>query len=92
LPAPEKAMSAIVTGAELFIPLADMINIEEEIARLNKEFVKYTKEVERVEKKLNNPGFVGKAPAHVIDEEKAKALDYAEKRQAVVARINELSH
>jgi len=92
MPAPEKAMSAIVTGAELFIPLADLINIEEEIARLNKELVKYTKEVERVEKKLNNPGFVGKAPAHVIDEEKAKALDYTEKRQAVEARINELSH
>ncbi|HAB32933.1 MAG TPA: valine--tRNA ligase [Exiguobacterium sp.] len=92
MPAPEKAMSAIVTGAELFIPLADLINIEEEIARLNKELDKYTKEVERVEKKLNNPGFVGKAPAHVIDEEKAKALDYTEKRQAVEARINELSH
>lgn len=92
MPAPEKAMSAIVTGAELFIPLADLINIEEEIARLNKELVKYTKEVERVEKKLNNPGFVGEAPAHVIDEEKAKALDYTEKRQAVEARINELSH
>ncbi|MCQ4089634.1 valine--tRNA ligase [Exiguobacterium indicum] len=92
MPAPEKAMSAIVTGAELFIPLADLINIEEEIARLNKELVKYTKEVERVEKKLNNPGFVGKAPAHVIDEEKAKALDYTEKRQAVEARINELSN
>ncbi|MCK2156653.1 valine--tRNA ligase [Exiguobacterium sp. 17-1] len=89
--APEKAMSAIVTGAELFIPLADLINIEEEIARLNKELVKYTKEVERVEKKLNNPGFVGKAPAHVIEEEQAKAQDYKEKRAAVEVRISELA-
>ncbi|WP_354019855.1 valine--tRNA ligase [Exiguobacterium sp. PvP048] len=89
--APEKAMSAIVTGAELFIPLADLINIEEEIARLNKELVKYTKEVERVEKKLNNPGFVGKAPAHVIEEERAKAQDYKEKRAAVEVRISELA-
>ncbi|WP_426355413.1 valine--tRNA ligase [Exiguobacterium sp. R-39] len=91
MPAPEKAMSAIVTGAELFIPLADLINIEEEIARLNKELVKYTKEVERVEKKLNNPGFVGKAPAHVIEEEQAKAQDYKEKRAAVEVRISELA-
>ncbi|RJP00680.1 valine--tRNA ligase [Exiguobacterium sp. RIT452] len=89
--APEKAMSAIVTGAELFIPLADLINIEEEIARLNKELVKYTKEVGRVEKKLNNPGFVGKAPAHVIEEEQAKAQDYKEKRAAVEVRISELA-
>nr|WP_198661526.1 valine--tRNA ligase [Exiguobacterium flavidum] len=89
--APEKAMSAIVTGAELFIPLADLINIDEEIARLKKELDKYTKEVERVEKKLGNPGFVGKAPAHVIDEEKAKAQDYSDKRAAVEARIAELS-
>lgn len=89
--APEKAMSAIVTGAELFIPLADLINIEEEIARLNKELVKYTKEVERVEKKLNNPGFVGKAPTHVIEEEQAKAQDYKEKRAAVEVRISELA-
>ncbi|WP_393965911.1 valine--tRNA ligase [Exiguobacterium sp. S22-S28] len=89
--APEKAMSAIVTGAELFIPLADLINIEEEIARLNKELVKYTKEVERVEKKLNNPGFVGKAPAHVIEEEQAKAQDYKEKQAAVEVRISELA-
>jgi len=89
--APEKAMSAIVTGAELFIPLADLINIDEEIARLKKELDKYTKEVERVEKKLGNPGFVGKAPAHVIEEEKAKAQDYSDKRAAVEARIAELS-
>ncbi|WP_449403875.1 valine--tRNA ligase [Exiguobacterium artemiae] len=58
--APEKAMSAIVTGAELFIPLADLINIEEEIARLNKELVKYTKEVERVEKNSTTRASSGK--------------------------------
>ncbi|MGA9466007.1 MAG: valine--tRNA ligase, partial [Exiguobacterium marinum] len=72
LTAPDKSMSAIMTGAELFIPLADLINFEEEIARLEKEVAKYEKEVERVQKKLGNQGFIAKAPAHVIDEEKAK--------------------
>ncbi|WP_214803031.1 valine--tRNA ligase [Exiguobacterium sp. s194] len=90
LTSPDKSMSAIMTGAELFIPLADLINFEEEIARLEKEVAKYEKEVERVQKKLGNPGFTGKAPAHVIDEEKAKEKDYLDKRDAVRARLEEL--
>ncbi|WP_074032808.1 valine--tRNA ligase [Exiguobacterium sp. AT1b] len=90
LTAPDKSMSAIMTGAELFIPLADLINFEEEIARLEKEVVKYEKEVERVQKKLGNQGFIAKAPAHVIDEEKAKEKDYLDKRDAVRARLEEL--
>ncbi|WP_214730795.1 valine--tRNA ligase [Exiguobacterium sp. s195] len=90
LTAPDKSMSAIMTGAELFIPLADLINFEEEIARLEKEVAKYEKEVERVQKKLGNQGFIAKAPAHVIDEEKAKEKDYLDKRDAVRARLEEL--
>ena len=90
LTAPDKSMSAIMTGAELFIPLADLINFEEEIARLEKEVAKYEKEVERVQKKLGNQGFIAKAPAHVSDEEKAKEKDYLDKRDAVRARLEEL--
>lgn len=90
LTAPDKSMSAIMTGAELFIPLADLINFEEEIARLEKEVAKYEKEVERVQKKLGNQGFIAKAPAHVIAEEKAKEKDYIDKRDAVRARLEEL--
>lgn len=90
LTAPDKSMSAIMTGAELFIPLADLINFEEEIARLEKEVAKYEKEVERVQKKLGNQGFIAKAPAHVIEEEKAKEKDYLDKRDAVRARLEEL--
>lgn len=47
-------------------------------------------EVERVEKKLSNQGFVAKAPAKVIEEEKAKQADYSDKRAKVIARIEEL--
>jgi len=88
--APEKAMSAIVTGAEMFLPLAGLIDIEQEVARLEKELKNLNAEVERVEKKLANPGFVAKAPAAVIEEEKAKMNDYADKREKVLARIAEL--
>ncbi len=87
---PEKAMTSVVTGAELYLPLAGLIDISQEIARLEKEVEHLTKEVERVEKKLANEGFVAKAPAKVIEEERAKMDDYSEKRDKVLARIGEL--
>ncbi len=87
---PEKAMTAVVTGAEIILPLAGLLNIEEEIARLGKEYTKLTQEVERVQKKLSNEGFVKKAPEKVINEERAKEKDYMEKRALVEARLNEL--
>ncbi len=87
---PEKAMTAVVTGAELFLPLAGLIDISQEIARLEKEVQSLTAEVERVDKKLSNEGFVAKAPARVIEEEKAKQQDYADKRDKVLARLAEL--
>ncbi|MBP2000408.1 valyl-tRNA synthetase [Paenibacillus shirakamiensis] len=86
----DKAMTAIVTGAELYFPLAGLIDIDQEIARLEKEVEHLTKEVDRVDKKLSNEGFVAKAPAKVIEEEKAKQQDYADKRSKVLARIEEL--
>ncbi|MGO4546206.1 valine--tRNA ligase [Paenibacillus sp. 2TAB23] len=88
--APDKAMTAILTGAELYLPLAGLIDIEQEIARLEKEHQHLNAEVERIEKKLGNEGFVAKAPAKVIDEERAKMNDYADKRDKVLARIAEL--
>ncbi len=90
LPAPDKAMTAIVTGAELYLPLAGLIDISQEIARLEKELQTLIGEVQRVEKKLANEGFVAKAPAKVIEEERAKMNDYADKRDKVLARIAEL--
>ncbi|CAM4437585.1 valine--tRNA ligase [Paenibacillus phoenicis] len=87
---PDKAMTAVVTGAELFLPLSGLIDIGQEIERLTKELDHLNKEVERVEKKLANEGFVSKAPAKVIEEERAKMADYSEKRDKVLARIAEL--
>ena len=87
---PDKAMSAVVTGAEIFLPLAGLIDLEQELKRLQKEVDTLHFEVERIEKKLNNQGFVAKAPAKVIEEEKAKLADYAEKRDKVLARLAEL--
>ncbi|MFX3624041.1 MAG: valine--tRNA ligase [Ectobacillus sp.] len=90
LQAPDKAMAAIVTGVELFLPLEGLINLDEEITRLEKELKKLDSEVERVQKKLGNEGFVKKAPAHVIEEERKKEQDYLEKREAVRTRLADL--
>jgi valyl-tRNA synthetase len=87
---PEKAMTAIVTGAELYLPLAGLIDIEQEIARLEKELAHLNAEVARVEKKLANESFVAKAPPHIVEEERAKERDYREKRDKVLARLAEL--
>lgn len=90
LSSPDKAMTAIITGAELYLPLAGLIDIEQEVARLEKELQNLEGEVLRVEKKLANEGFVAKAPAKVIEEERAKQADYSDKRDKVIARIKEL--
>ncbi len=90
--APETAMSAVITGAEIYLPLAGLINLEEEIARLNKELDKWSKEVKRVEGKLANKRFVESAPDAVVEAEKAKYVDYLEKQVAVTERIKVLEN
>lgn len=87
----EQAMSAVITGAEIFLPLKGLINIEEEVARLEKELAKWQKELDMVNKKLGNERFVANAKAEVVDKEKAKLADYQEKFDSTQARIAELN-
>ncbi|RKQ37918.1 valine--tRNA ligase [Oceanobacillus halophilus] len=89
---PEKAMSAVVTGAEIFLPLEGLIDFDKEMKRLEKELEKWNKEVERVQKKLSNQGFVSKAPEAVVDEERRKEQDYLDKQAKVKARLAELQN
>lgn len=88
--APDLAMSAVLTGAEIYLPLAGLINIEEEIKRLEKELAKWSGEVKRVQGKLANERFVANAPENVVAEERAKEKDYLEKQAAVQERIESL--
>lgn len=90
LTAPDLAMSAVLTGAEIYLPLAGLINIEEEIVRLEKELDKWNKEVKRVQGKLSNERFVANAPEEVVATEKEKEKDYLEKQAAVKERIQSL--
>ncbi|MBM6936360.1 valine--tRNA ligase [Enterococcus cecorum] len=90
LAVPDMAMSQVITGATIYLPLANLINLTEEIARLEKELAKLDSEVKRVQGKLANERFVSKAPQAVVDQERAKEADYLEKQQAVAQRIAQL--
>ncbi|MBU8934984.1 MAG: valine--tRNA ligase [candidate division Zixibacteria bacterium] len=73
---PALAASAIISGAEIFIPLEGLIDIEVEKKRLQKELANLTKQLEKVSKKLANADFLANAPADVIEREKTKKSDY----------------
>ncbi len=88
--APGKSMSAVLTGVELFLPLEGLINIDEELARLEKELKKWDSEVKRVQGKLSNERFVANAPEAVVAAEREKERDYLEKYATVEKRMEEL--
>lgn len=71
---PESA-TALVGDLEILIPMAGLINKDEESARLNREIAKLKKETERAESKLNNPNFADKAPADVVSKERDKLME-----------------
>jgi valyl-tRNA synthetase len=90
LDAPEQAMSAVVKGAEIYLPLAGLIDLDQELSRLNKEKEKLEQEVNRAEQKLSNKGFVDKAPAHVVQSEREKLESYRKQLEQVLQRMAEL--
>ncbi|MGL4344482.1 MAG: valine--tRNA ligase [Cellulosilyticaceae bacterium] len=87
----EDAVSMIIPNASIYIPFAELVDIEKELDRLAKEKAKLEKEVDRVHKKLSNQGFVAKAPASLIEEEKAKQAKYEAMLAEIVERIAKLS-
>jgi len=86
----EKTVSAVTEAATIYIPLGDLVDFDKEIARLQKESDNLTKEIARAEGKLNNAGFVAKAPAALVEQEKAKLALNQQKLEQVNARIAEL--
>ncbi len=86
----EKTVSAVITAGELFIPLGDLVDFEKEVARLTKELENLKKETARSEGMLKNPGFLSKAPAHLVQAEKDKLEAAKVKAAALLNRIAEL--
>ena len=87
---PEGAVSVIVEGAKIFIPMDELIDTEKEKQRLEKEKQRLEAEIERVEKKLSNQGFIAKAPAKLIEEEKEKGVKYKEMYGKVLESLAKL--
>jgi len=84
---PKLAMSAVITDAEVYIPLAELVDLKEEAARLQKEVEKYMNEVNRSVKKLSNERFVANAPDDVVESERQKQADYQSKLAATQERL-----
>lgn len=84
---PAQAAAAVAKGVEIYLPLAGLIDIEKEKERLSKELAKVEADLARVEAKLNNESFVAKAPAAVVEKEKARAAEYREKAEALRERL-----
>lgn len=84
---PEDAIAVVAESSELFLPLADLIDFEKEIERLEKEKSKLEGEVNRVIKKLSNEGFVKKAPDKLIEDEKEKQRKYQDMLDNILERI-----
>ncbi len=88
---PATAVAAVFAAGEIYIPLEDLIDIAKERERLEKEKDSLAKELERVEGKLANSEFVGRAPEKVIAAEREKQVRYQEMHANIVARIKLLS-
>ena len=87
---PQNAVSIVSSNLELFIPFEDLVDIKEEIERLEKEKAKVLAEKEKTDKMLSNPGFVAKAPAAKVEEEKEKQAKFNEMIKTIEERIKGL--
>ncbi len=69
---PTQAAALVLEGLEIYVPLKGLLDLEKEFARIDKELVQLEQEKNRLEGKLNNPGFTAKAPAQVVEKEREK--------------------
>jgi valyl-tRNA synthetase len=86
----EDAVSTVIHDAVVYMPFAELVDIEKEIERLSKEQKRLEGEIKRCNGMLNNPNFVGKAPAAKIEEEKAKLEKYTGMLETVSERLSQL--
>jgi len=87
---PSQALSAVAGEVEVYLPLAGVVDLQQEIARLEKEFLLLEEDLQKVNAKLNNENFLKRAPLEVIDKEKNKKEEFNVRREKYLARLEEL--
>ena len=87
---PEDAVSVVINGARIFIPLDELVDFEKEKERLTKEKAKLEGEIKRVNGKLSNQGFLAKAPESLVNEEKVKKEKFEEMMKSVLERLENI--
>ncbi len=87
---PEDAVSVVINGAKIFIPLDELVDFQKEKERLTKEKAKLEGEIKRVNGKLSNQGFLAKAPESLVNEEKAKKDKFEEMMKSVLERLENI--
>jgi len=87
---PVKALALVVSGYEVFLPLAGLVDVDRERTRLGNELATLQPEIARGDRLLANPGFVSKAPAEVVEKERAKIEDYRQRLTKLEERLKAL--
>ena len=87
---PKQASTQVTDEVEVLIPLADLINVEEETTRLNKEIEKVQKDVGFFEKKLSNEKFVANAPPQVLQKDRDKLAAAVKKREILEQSLEKI--
>ena len=87
---PAKAIAAVAAGIEIYLPLADLVDLEEEKRRLGKELDQAREELARSQAKLANESFISKAPPAVVEKERAKHSELQQKIEVLTARLAEI--
>ncbi len=91
-PNPEKSASAVTEACELFMPLGELVDVEKELKRLEKDKKSLEGEIARASGKLSNPGFLSKAPANLVEQEKTKLETNKQLLEKLAARIQEMEN
>jgi valyl-tRNA synthetase len=87
---PRGAALALIEGAEVHVPLAGLVNLQEETRRLDKEIGKVTNELAGVQRKLDDPKFIERAPEEVVEKDRDRAAQLEEKRQSLTRSLERL--
>ncbi len=88
---PQNCVSQVLSGVQIFVPEEGLVDIDNEISRMNKEIEKIDKDLVVIENKLSNKKFIERAPKEIVDKEKGKLIELTDKKAVIKENIDRLS-